>query len=371
MSWQDKALVKVHLADLEGATCKGERYQVIRTPRFSFVGALSNLSTVCHYVSNSQLMMHTMFPTLTAHHHPEAPGTPWPESPPQEVNHIFEQAQPSSDRNTSQPAPLSHAEVTAVDLSAASTLPTTVSSATMALLPEQPPATLRTCDVIEDPRADSPVSEVLLKASRGSSGEPHLPSASELSRDALREYIASLEIIKPKPRPRRKHLDYKLEQQKLKQQLEDILARRAELIKLEESNSVPAEPEHEADAINKFNGAQDISSEYGEGYDETSNSTQHTLYDRSTGSSDAERHHLSTSVNSTVAISIEEEIYRLNDHIEALMVSINELDKIKDPQIELSFTGPKTKNLQRARPDDDLWTDLTGRAPGIVSIKSS
>jgi hypothetical protein len=253
--------------------------------------------------------------------------------------------------------------------------PSTTSRFVAPLVSEQSPAALITSDVVEDPQTVSarPVSPA--PASKGTGGDSRWPSAIEMAPEALRDYLASMEIAKPKPRPRRKHLDRKLDLQRMKRELEDILVHRANLIKIEESSSAPPAMEGAADRILRIHGLPNPS--YADG---ASNTDGGKNAEHSEAAKDPPRpssaqssppvqlqHHLCIKNGSSSASTIEDEILTLNEDIEKLMISISELDKIKDPQIELSFTGPKTKNLQRARPDDELWTDLTGRAPGIVS----
>lgn len=238
---------------------------------------------------------------------------------------------------------------------------------TAPLLPEQSPAALVTSDVVEDPRAGSKLRRPASRRSQSSDGEARWPSASEMSPEALREYLLSMEVAKPKPRPRRKHLDHKLERQRMKQELEDILARRADLMSLEEAGSAPPVMPERDELDRRFDGEETVQ-QASASSPPSAAAYQHPLYAGSASSSGSLQPIGGS--NKLEGESIEEEILRLNDSVEALMISINELDKVKDPQIELSFTGPKTKNLQRARPDDELWTDLTGRAPGIVGSSS-
>lgn len=316
------------------------------------------------------MLMHlyrvTASTNIAAHYHPEAPGTPWPTSPPLETVHI-----PDDDQAASARTPVEHAtRIPVEDVSVAADANPTKSlhTSTSALqpLPAQSPAAVLTTDVDEDPQAEVRPPPSATWRSPDSDGAGYWPSASEMTPYAFRKYIESMQIPKPKPRPRRKHFDRKLERQRLRQELENTLARRAELMSLEEASSAPpvmqAPSSHGRDLI-EHDSAQRASASVPPVFD----ASQHPLYAGSTFSSETVR-----SADSDIDLrdeSVEEEISRLNESVEALMISISELDKLKDPQIELSFTGPKAKNLQRARPDDELWTDLTGRAPGIVSLR--
>lgn len=257
--------------------------------------------------------------------------------------------------------------------------PLHASSSSPPLLAEHAPASLATSDGIEDAVAAA------LQHRQAETSSPALqkkasspwPSACEMAPEDLKEYLTSLEIPKPKPRPRRKHLDRKMELAKLKQQLVDLLAYRTQLLQLNEASSAPPDIQGATDRILRVHGLPNA-------LDDEDNMSGHVLRQPPPSSRQVGRSASAPSISSATSVdaqstapdypdaeAIEEEILTMNEEIQKLMLSINELDKIKDPQIELSFTGPKQKNMQRARPDDDLWTEHTGRAPGIVSDLSS
>ena len=319
----------------------------------------------------------------TAHHHPEAPGTPWIGSPLQptlggDFEDDEQQSQMHGDDDTGSSA-TSNIDVPLASNADASQ-PLHTSPPSHPLLADNAPASLITSDVIED--ADSPMRNESTSSDSNANKEPRRsssawPSASEMDEEEFKDYLASLEIAKPKPRPRRKHLDRKMELARLKQQLVNILAYRTELLQSVNANSAPPDIQEATDVILRVHGLPSAA--------EVQHASNHPLHQSnelsarqierpssapSTSSVRSNQASSTAASDSSNAEAIEEEIFAMNDEIQKLMISINELDKIKDPQIELSFTGPKQKNLQRARPDDDLWTEHTGRAPGIVSILS-
>lgn len=319
---------------------------------------------------------------LAAHYHPEAPGTPWVGSPVLEVpqdNLGAPQASPS----IRVPTPASSGNHQAPFAADADHIRSSHErpAGSAILLSEQAPASLATADVIDDPvesashgREGSQLSG--RRDSTSTSMGQRWPSASEMSPEMLREYLATMEIPKPKPRPRRKHLDRKKELIRMKKELEDILIHRTALLKLEEARNVPPGAQIAADRLLQMHGLElranqqyDVNTEEEGGHEVDSSRLSRPMSAQSTFQSESSQ--ISPINSKDVNMhAIEEEIIDLNNEIERLMVSISELDKIKDPQIELSFTGPKTKNMQRARLDDELWTDITGRAPGIVRLQS-
>lgn len=313
-----------------------------------------------------------------AHHHPEAPGTPWVGSPLEAtLGHNFEEeAGPATGGlNPLLPSMSAVADSTPTTASTDTGHPLQIppGSLPLPLIAEQAPASKATTDVIDDNQYRQTQIDGTTPAATFKRPNSPWPSADELAPEVFHDYLASMEVPKPKPRPRRKHLDRKMELARMKKQLEDILAHRAHLLRIEEASSAPPDMQGATDRILRVHGLSASSWHDSASADATGHLPSASESGQRPASAQSrlpEEHQDNLTTGGAVSratTTIEDEILTLNDEIERLMVSISELDKIRDPQIEISFTGPKTKNLQRARQDDELWTELTGRSPGIVS----
>ena len=155
-----------------------------------------------------------------------------------------------------------------------------------------------------------------------------LPLPGDLTRAQLLAYlsIVDLPITPGVVRPRRYHIQKRERLPQLRQQLSHLSDEKTRLL----SASSPSLYIEDIDDVN-----------------ETVNYNDEGAHLR--GGSDGDR-----------LTELEEQIMHLSQTIRAL-------ERTRDISCPLSLTIAKNKSVGKAKLDDELWSDLTGKAPGVVS----